>query len=56
MIEKNGMLTEKSHCDLDKTKLAEYYDEESDLVVSSKYKDKLKKPVLIGQAEEGKSE
>jgi hypothetical protein len=47
MIEKNGMLSDKSYCDFEPTKKAEYYDEQSERVASGAHKDKLIKPVKI---------
>ena len=49
-FEKNGMLTDESMSDLDTTKKAAYYDEESPLVADESNKDKLKKPVKINQS------
>lgn len=43
-MEKNGMLTEKSQSDYDKTKKAEYYDAEGYAVADEANKHKLTKP------------
>jgi hypothetical protein len=47
MIEKNGMLTKKSHADFGLGKKAEYYDEETGLVSDRKHRKALKKPTKI---------
>lgn len=52
MIEKNGMLTEDSHCDFAPEKKAEYFDADSHKVASNEHKDKLKVPVKINSTEQ----
>jgi hypothetical protein len=46
-MEKNGMLTDKSLSDFDKTKKAEYYDENDFFVADRNNKDKLNQPKPI---------
>jgi hypothetical protein len=46
-MEKNGMLTEKSLSDFDKTKKAEWYDAEDYVVADELNKHKLKNPQKI---------
>ena len=50
-MEKNGMLSDKSLSDFDKTKRAEWYDEEDFYVADEANKKKLKKPKRIKQAQ-----
>jgi hypothetical protein len=50
-MEKNGMLTNNSFSDFDKTKKAEWYDEEDFHVADEAHKKKLKKPKRIKRAE-----
>ena len=46
------MLSDKSYCDFDRTKKAEYFDAESERVASAQHKDKLHKPVKIKKESE----
>ena len=50
-MEKNGMLSNNSFSDFDKTKKAEWYDEEDFYVADEAHKKKLKKPKRIKRTE-----
>lgn len=55
-MEKNGMLSEKSHSDFDKTKKAEYYDEEGFAVADKDNRHRLKTPVPLKNLEKEDNE
>lgn len=49
MLEKNGMLTDESHCDFAPSQKAVYVDQLSHKVASEQHKDKLDRPVRIAE-------